>query len=377
MSTEDEPVDNEPVDNEPVDNEPVEDDLNVEEEIDDVPFVEYDISVAPSDPTLELLAQQIERADIIIPPYQRRYVWKIEQASKLIESFLMGLPVPQVFLYVNADDQLEVIDGQQRLMSIKYFLDGFFGEEDERGRRQTFKLRGLAQRSEYNGKMFSELSTRDQRKLRNSTLRAINIKQLKPSGSGDSVFHIFERLNTGGTQLKAQEIRNAVYRGKIVEALERMNQDSNWRHILGMKGPDKSQRDVELILRLFSLFNNWTSYESPMLQYLNSQMNANRKFDSPQAADFQKRFPASVSLVNNALEKPFRPRRVLNAAVLEAVIIAVMEDPSITAEDLRINYPVLIDDKDFLSKITGGTTDTTVLQSRISIAKRVLKNGPV
>lgn len=354
-----------------------EDLLNVEEEIDEVPFVEYDISVSPSDLTLELLAQQLERDDIIIPFYQRRFVWKIEQASKLIESFLMGLPVPQVFLYVNEEDQLEVIDGQQRLMSIKYFLQGFFGEEDERGRRQTFKLKGLAQRSEYNGKMFSELSTKDQRKLNNSTLRAINIKQLTPSGTGDSVFHIFERLNTGGTQLKAQEIRNAVYRGEIVDALKRMNENANWRSILGMTRPDKSQRDIELILRLFALFNNWESYESPMLQYLNSFMDANRNFASASAELFEKRFEASVELVDTVLDRPFRPRRVLNAAVLEAVMVSILEDPSLSAEELETNYPTLLEDESFKLKITGGTTDTTVLRSRIETAKTILKNGSI
>ena len=72
--------------------------LETEIENDEVPYVEYDISVSPSDPSLELLATQIGRNDIIVPFYQRKYVWKIEQASKLIESFLMGLPVPQVFL---------------------------------------------------------------------------------------------------------------------------------------------------------------------------------------------------------------------------------------------------------------------------------------
>lgn len=198
-------------------------DLNTEEEVDEAPFVEFDISVSPSDPTLELLAAQVERGDIIVPFYQRKYVWKIEQASKLIESFLMGLPVPQVFLYVNDEDRLEVIDGQQRIMSVKYFLEGLFGEPDDQDKRQVFTLRGLAERSEYNGKTFVELSSRDQRKLRNATLRAINIKQLKPSLRNDSVFHIFERLNTGGTQLKPQEIRNAVYRGPIVDALKELN----------------------------------------------------------------------------------------------------------------------------------------------------------
>lgn len=100
--------------------------LDTAEEPDDVPYVEFDISVSPSDPSLELLTQQIDRKDIIIPFYQRQYVWSIEQASKLVESFLMGLPVPQVFLYANDEGQLEVIDGQQRLMSMKYFFEGYF-----------------------------------------------------------------------------------------------------------------------------------------------------------------------------------------------------------------------------------------------------------
>lgn len=216
--------------NQVTENEPelTDDNLVTEEENDEVPFVEFDISVSPADPTLELLVNQLEREDIIVPFYQRRYVWKIEQASRLIESFLMGLPVPQIFLYINDEDQLEVIDGQQRILSVKYFMDGYFGEEDSKGRRQIFKLKGLSERSSYNGKTFSELPPKDQRKLRNSTLRAIQIKQLLPSKRNDSVFHIFERLNTGGTQLKAQEIRNAVYRGEIVKAIRSLNQNIDW-----------------------------------------------------------------------------------------------------------------------------------------------------
>ena len=99
----------------------VDDEILMEEESDDTPFVEFDISVSPSDPTLELLVNQINRKDIVIPFYQRRYVWKIEQASRLIESFLLGLPVPQIFLYIIDDDQMEVIDGQQRVLSVNYF----------------------------------------------------------------------------------------------------------------------------------------------------------------------------------------------------------------------------------------------------------------
>jgi hypothetical protein len=350
-------------------------DFNTEAENDEVPFVEFDISVAPSDPTLELLATQVTRGDIIVPFYQRKYVWKIEQASRLIESFLMGLPVPQVFLYVNNDDVLEVIDGQQRIMSVKYFFEGLFGEEDNQNRRQVFKLKGLSERSEYNGKTFSELTPRDQRKLRNSTLRAINIKQLKPSVRNDSVFHIFERLNTGGTQLKPQEIRNAVYRGKIVESLKTLNLSPGWHQILGIKKADKNQKDVELVLRLFALFEVWADYEKPMLRYLNTQMDENRSFDSGRAQRFTARFPAVVAMVNAALESPFRPKGVINAAVLEAVMVTLLEHPEITAEQLRERYDNLVDDVFLADFVSRATTDTQVLRARLEAARNILTNA--
>lgn len=346
--------------------------LRTIEEDDDVPYVEFDISVSPSDPTLENLAQQIANDDMIVPFYQRRYVWKIDQASKLIESFLMGLPVPQVFLYVNEEDKLEIIDGQQRILSVKYFFEGYFGEEDNRGRRQRFKLKGLSARSEYNGKTFEELSDRDKRRLRNSTLRAINIKQLSPNDNYESVFHIFERLNTGGTALKPQEIRNAVYRGAIVEELQELNDDPNWQAILGLKAPDRSQKDVELVLRLFGLFEDWEEYERPMLRYLNQVMRTNTAFDSAKAERFKDRFPNVTELVRNSLERPFRPKRVVNSAVLEAVMLTLLEDESIDGNKLSENYPKLMNLEAFQELTSGSTTNTETLRKRVRLAKQTL-----
>lgn len=350
-------------------------DMQIEEEDDEEPYVEFDISVSPSDPTLELLSQHIDSKDIIVPFYQRKYVWKIEQASKLIESFLMGLPVPQVFLYVNNDEVLEIIDGQQRIMSIKYFFDGFFGEADNRDKKQIFKLKGLSERSEYNGKTFKELSEKDQRKLRNSTLRAINIKQLRPSSGSDSVFHIFQRLNTGGTQLKPQEIRNAVYRGHIVSRLGSINDNKDWRDILGLKRPANSQKDVELVLRLFSLYENWDNYEKPMLQFLNKSMSKSRDFSSDRAKKFENRFPVAVNKVNSVLDEPFRPKGVINTAMLEAVLITLLENEEITPDQLKNRYRFLLENNEFKKYIRGATTDTLVLKSRLSLAKQILKNA--
>lgn len=345
--------------------------VDTEEEIDETPFVEFDISVSPADPTLELLVNQIIRNDIIIPFYQRNYVWKIEQASKLIESFLMGLPVPQIFLYVNDDDQLEVIDGQQRIMSVKYFMEGFFGEE-VKGRRQVFKLKGLSEVSQYNGLTFNDLSPKDQRKIRNSTLRAIHIKQLKPSKRNDSVFHIFERLNTGGTQLKPQEIRNAVYRGPIVEILRKLASDNNWRKILNIKTGDKHQKDIEILLRVFSLYQAWKDYEKPMLGFLNKAMHDEKLFQSQKAISFQNRFPEIIDFVAKTIEKPFRPRNVVNMAVLDSIMVTLLENPEYLNNNFYNNYYALLDDYTFINCTSTSTADVAVLQMRFEKAKEYL-----
>lgn len=345
--------------------------VDTEEEVDETPFVEFDISVSPADPTLELLVTQIIRNDIIIPFYQRNYVWKIEQASKLIESFLMGLPVPQIFLYVNDDDQLEVIDGQQRIMSVKYFMEGFFGEEIK-GRRQVFKLKGLSEVSQYNGLTFNDLSPKDQRKIRNSTLRAIHIKQLKPSKRNDSVFHIFERLNTGGTQLKPQEIRNAVYRGPIVEALRKLACDSNWRKILNIKTGDRHQKDIEILLRVFSLFQTWEIYEKPMLGFLNKTMQEEKLFQSQKAITFRNLFPKVIEFVANSIDRPFRPRNVVNLAVLDSILVTLLENPSYLNEAFTDNYYDLLKDDTFINSTSTSTADVAVLHLRFIKAQEFL-----
>lgn len=349
------------------------DELQIGEEKEDEAYVEYDIATYPSDYTIDVLLQMKERDDIVIPPFQRKYVWTMDQASLLVESFLLGLPVPPLFLYINEENKSEVIDGQQRLMSMMYFIEGYFGEPDAKGKRQTFRLTGLSERSPFRYKTFKELEDRHQRKLNTSVLRAINIRQLSPHGASTSVFHIFERLNTGGTSLKPQEIRNAVFRGNIVDALKKLNATPEWRKILGITVADKFQRDVELILRLFSLYETWESYEKPMKEHLNRAMKGNKNFNDQRATSFVSRFPVCLNVVVKALgERPFRPSRVINASVLEAVMVTLLENPTITPQQLERNYEILLEDQDFLKVIRGATTDTKVVKDRLSLARKML-----
>ena len=339
---------------------------------DEIPDVHFDLSVTPSDPTLELLAMKLNSEELIVPFYQRKFVWKIEQASRLIESFLIGLPVPQVFFYVNDEGTLEIIDGQQRIMSIKYFLEGYFGEADSQGKRKVFALKGLSDTYSYNGKTFQDLDKKGQRKLNNATLRAINIRQLAPSTSNDCVFHIFQRLNTGGTQLKPQEIRNAVYRGSIVKELQILNINEHWLAILGFKVPHKNQRDVELILRLFGLYQNWQNYEKPMIGFLNNTMYLNREFNSDKAQIFKEKFPKVCEIIHQNIDKPFRPKGVINTAILDAVFTALLQADVINVDGLAENYNRLINDKVFLSNTFGPTADNLVLKNRIDLAIQYL-----
>jgi len=189
------------------------DELEVDEVMDDEEEVSvtYDIASYPSDLTLSVLYEMWGNGDIVIPEFQRNFVWNIRQSSLLIDSFLLGLPVPQVFFHVDDENKSVVIDGQQRIMTVVFFFEGYFGSENIQGRRQVFRLQGLDPVNPIARKRFVDLDESAQRKLRSSVLRAINIRQLHPAGETTSIYHIFERLNTGGTPLRPQEIRNCVF----------------------------------------------------------------------------------------------------------------------------------------------------------------------
>lgn len=351
------------------------DDVEIEYLTDDdteTSTVEFNIVVTSSDWTLELLANKFQSGDIIIPDYQRKFVWDIRRASTLIESFAIGLPVPQVFFYENSNGQLEVIDGQQRITSIAYFFEGFFGEEDAKGNRKVFKLKGLEQRKDLEGKSFSELDERTKRRIKNASLRGVTVKQLTPEEEQpESVYHIFERLNTGGQPLNAQEIRNAVYRGALLVELERLNRDINWRKIYGKIAPDPKQRDIELILRTLAFFRNTDSYFPPMKDFLSKEMAKNREFNSKRAREFSEAFTRATKAVVETIDKPFRPRGLLNAATLEAVMVSLMEHGD-HGEFSKDSYDELLQDADFIYTITSNTSNIDSVKSRKRIADKIL-----
>jgi Protein of unknown function DUF262 len=335
--------------------------------------ITYDIASYPSDLTLSVIAEMWKNGDILIPEFQRNFVWNIKQSSLLIESFLLGLPVPQVFFYIDEHNKNLVIDGQQRILSVVSFIDGHFGVESLHGKQTVFRLQGLNDQSPFFRKRFEDLDEVWQRKLKSAVLRAINIRQLSPKGENTAIYHIFERLNTGGTPLRPQEIRNCVFRGEIVALLKELNQDTNWRTIIGKKTFDIHQKDVELILRIFALSRHWQGYEKPMKEFLNNAMEKNRTATSSRVKRFKENFPAAAKIIAEELgSKPFHVRGPLNTSVLDAVFCAVLDNLQKVPPNLKKRYATLLAKKEFEQATYYSTSDASVLTVRFQEAHSIL-----
>jgi hypothetical protein len=351
------------------------DELEVEEETnDEEAYVPYDINAYPSDLTLSGIHDMWHSGDLIIPEFQRNFVWTIYQSSLLIESFLMGLPVPQMFVYVDDENRSLVIDGLQRMMSIVYFMDGYFGDESIQGKKQVFRLVGLSEKSPFFKKTFSELDDSYQRKLKGSVLRAINIKQVNPKGEKTSIYHIFERLNTGGTPLKPQEIRNCVFRGGMVDLLRRANQDKNWRKLIGKSTFDRHQKDVELVLRVFALAYGLNKYDKPMKEFLNKSMIENQSGKTKTALEFADVFPTiCATAISELPANPFHLRGGrLNVSALDSVLSTMIMNRARLRNDLNVQYNELRKDKNFNDATYYSTSDVVVVKERFDAVKRYL-----
>ncbi|MCY4673429.1 MAG: DUF262 domain-containing protein [Bacteroidetes bacterium] len=328
---------------------------------------EYRIINYPADFTLEVLHQQWKSEEIIIPPFQRRFVWSKPQASKLIESFLLGLPVPGIFLYrERTTGKYLVIDGQQRLKSIFFYLEGKYFLET-----QVFRLRGLNKESRFYEKSFEELNETDQRNFKNSVLRASIIQQIDPEDSS-SIYHIFERLNTGGTSLANQEIRNCIYHGKFVQFLENLNNFPDWRKILGKNNPDKRSKDIELILRFFAI-SDPSEYKMPMKDYLSMFMKSHRNASEEIMSAMKGRFENTCTNIVNALgEKPFHISAGMNSAVFDSVMNAFSGNSTKIPPDIKSRYDRLISDDGYKNCIKSSTTDERTVRTRLELASELL-----
>lgn len=223
------------------------------------------------------------------PNYQRNYVATDLIASKLIESILLDVPIPVVYLAEEQDGSYSVIDGQQRLTSFLSFLEGKFPDN------RPFKISGLKVLPELNRKLFIDLDPELQKKIRSTTIHSIIIKK---ESNSDIKFEIFERLNTGSTKLNEDEIRNTVYRGKYIDLLAELSENQGF-HVLVRKDNFKKRMIYRgMILRFFALSEkSYLNYKSSMKQFSNKELRDNRDLTLSKEKEYKARFEHCLDLV--------------------------------------------------------------------------------
>jgi len=316
----------------------------------------YDIASYPADYTIKTLLDNVNNNRIELPKFQRKFVWDVIKQSRLIESFLLGLPVPQIFLFRKPDDpKLYIIDGFQRIYTLKRFYNN------------KFALKGVNKKWE--GKCYKDLDEDDRSFLDESTLRAIIIRQISPKDDS-SMYYIFERLNTGGVTLSPMEIRKAIYYGKFYEMLEESNKDKNWKKIIGKPDEDKRLRDIEWILRFFAFYlTKIDEYHDPMKEFLNRFMRKNRDLYNE---NLKKVFKDTCRIViENFGDKPFHfPKGRLNLAVMDSVMVSIAKSKD--KSNLKEKFERLKKDDKFVKLIQErDTSKAKILKERFKIAYNV------
>lgn len=238
---------------------------------------------------VETLHTWVKRGKMELQPeFQRKFVWNKAKASHLIESLILEIPIPVIYVAEDAKKMYEVVDGQQRLTSICSYLDGKFPDGDD------FKLSGLQVLKELNGKALKSLTNEYQEKILGATLRLIVIER---ESDPDVKFEVFKRLNLGAMQLNDQELRNCVMRGSYNDLLKDLSSNRHLLKIMGLDEPHYRMKDRELILRFFAMWRNThLKYKGPMKQFLNREMETYRNAAESELIKMRKVFEKSIEM---------------------------------------------------------------------------------
>lgn len=321
------------------------------------------------------------------PIYQRRNVWDRNRKSKLIESFLMNIPVPPIFLYETEYNKYEVMDGRQRLTAIFDYLDNKYG------------LTGLEYWKEINGLRYADLENPIQRALLRGTISAVVLmaetEDVNRLLFDDVKMILFRRLNTGGVRLNAQELRNALYPGIFNDMLICISQTDNfklaWDIPVKENYPDggykeklaknalyRKMGDCELVLRYFGVLETHRGrFKGSMRSILDSTMKYYSKMDKYELTEYKEETLEILQKYANEFEgKPFanpitgRPSKPLYDAMMVAGKLTKLRG-NFKQKVISIRQR-LQKDKEFYSIITGKGNSTEAIKERVLIVMEMM-----
>lgn len=344
---------------------------------------------------LETLVARIKKGTIKLDPdYQRRHRWPAEISSRLIESLILNIPIPVIFLSQDVDvdeettekiSRYSVIDGQQRLTAIYEFLNN------------NLELEDLEILQELNGSKYKDLPPFLIRRLEERTIKCLRIdstvdEQVK--------FDIFERLNTGAVKLESQELRNATARGPFNDSIKKLATLPAFRKLIqvdpnNLADSRKVQKmeDVELVLRFFSLRQGrYKNLKKGFKDFLTESLTEFNKLSESKIETKERVFESYMNFIlENLGPFAFSKWRVddnhekrmstFNAAVFDAVAVGLSEAFSVkkliedkeTVVSALKGYRSLFGDKDFFSSVSGSVNDAAKVVHRIEAMKGYLQ----
>ncbi|MBB6187576.1 DUF262 domain-containing protein [Rhodanobacter sp. MP7CTX1] len=324
---------------------------------------QYDFSVST-------LVGMMDKKEVTIPEFQRRYVWSDRQASRLVESLIIQCPIPVIYMNQERDETFSVIDGNQRLNSLKRFVE------------DAFPLSGLTSYPELAGLKYSQLDKRFQRHIGNRALRCtVILKETHPQVK----FDVFERLNSGAVALTRQELRHGLYYGTLLKAASAVAKELKLDgHFSARK--DKRMKAEELVVRYWALSESIGAYEKPLASFISNYAETNR---NPDEADL-KELSENIRRAHKRAVQLFGPytftfsrdgRSRFNAAVFDAQMVACSKlTPTrfntllANKEKVRAKYEELQENAEFGRSVTLATSDKAALQGRIHKVASLLKS---
>ena len=302
---------------------------------------------------------------------------------------ILNIPIPLIYISqdVDVDEEVSseearysVIDGQQRLTAISRYL------------QNEFSLIGLTVLTDLNGSYYKDLPPFLIRRLEERTLRCLRIDS---TVDAQVKYDIFERLNSGSVKLEAQELRNAVSRGRFNKLIKELATDEDYRHLLQIdpRNPDASKKvrkmeDVELVLRFFALSGDkYKSVKKGFKQFLSDEMNRMNNLGDLELARMRSHFLSTMKFIRRTFgdlafakyrfeDRKFKLMSNFNAAVYDALSVAISDTVDVNNPDLPDNitvmYKNLFKDPKFFTSVEGSVNDQNKIETRITAVKDIL-----
>jgi Protein of unknown function DUF262 len=347
------------------------DQYSPEEDSTEIPTEVRKINTQAYDKSVSDVVRMINDGEINLnPEYQRNYIWDNKRASLLVESIILNVPIPVIYVSQEDDDTWTVIDGLQRLNSLKRYFD------------RDFKLTGLEILAVLNKSDIKSLNPKALRVLRNGLLRIIVIAN---DSHPEIKYDVFMRLNRGSVKLTEQELRNCLYRGKLNETLKSLAENKSILTLLNLKAPHNRMMDCELILRYLALVEKWdiatneiNGYKGKMKNFLNEYMysnqNPDKKFISKNTKEFEETTEKVLSVYGGKAFRRLNEEGEYETSLNRSIMDILMTSSAYFSKSElegnkekiieRLEY-LILNDLTFRNSVTISTSDTKVITYRL------------